>query len=136
MGLRAEYKLFISHYFKENDEYKRLIELLDDNISIQYSCSSIPVSYKYRSLSKMQLEDQLRMQIKTAHCFLALDGVYLASPEWVEYELKVAGKLGIPIIGIKQMKIKEVSSIISGYAKAVVGWNIDSIVTVIKDCSI
>ena len=136
MGLRAEYKLFISHYFKENDEYKRLIELLDDNISIQYSCSSIPVSYKYRSLSKMQLEDQLRIQIKSSHCFLALDGVYLASPEWVEYELKVAGKLGIPIIGIKQMKSKDISPIISGYAKIIIGWNIDALVAAIKDCSI
>lgn len=136
MALRAEYKLFISHAFKDSEDYKRLTELLDENRVINYSCSSVPTSYKYRAMSKTQLEDQLRTQIKAAHCVIVLDSVYLAASDWVEYELKAAGKLGIPIIGLKQWKSRDISSTVSDYAKAVVGWNVDTIAAAIKDCSI
>jgi hypothetical protein len=132
MALRASYTIFISHGFKEHEEYKRFVTLLTDSERLPFSCSSEPTSYKYRTMTKMQLEEQLRNQIRKASCFIALDAVYQASTTWVEYEMKVAGKLGIPIIGIKEWKCKDISEAVESYSKSVLGWNIDTIIAEIK----
>lgn len=136
MVLRSAYKIFISHGFKENEDYKRLTMLLDDCGLLSYTCSSEPTSYKYRTMSKSQFEEQIRNQIKPANCFIALDETYWLSKEWVEYELKIAGKLGIPIIGLKKWKSKDISDTIESYSKIILGWNIDTIISTIKSYSI
>jgi hypothetical protein len=128
----AVYKIFISHGFKEHEDYARFVELLEEYKPVTYTITSVPTSYKYRGMSKSQLEEQLRAQIKAANCFIALDSVHESSEEWLEYELKAAGKLGVPIVAIKKWKSRDISSEVEGFAKIVSGWNIDSIADALK----
>ena len=128
----AVYKIFITHGFKDHEDYARLVDLLEEYKPVTYTVTSVPSSYKYRGMSKTQLEDQLRAQIKAANCFIALDGVFESSEEWVEYELKAAGKLGVPIIAIRKWKSKDISGEVESFAKTVTGWNIDSIADALR----
>ena len=128
----AVYKIFISHGFKDHEDYARFVDLLEEYKPVTYTITSVPTSYKYRGMSKTQLEDQLRAQIMASNCFIALDGAFESSEEWVRYELKTAGKLGVPIVAIKKWKSRDISGEVEGFAKIVSGWNIDSITDALR----
>lgn len=127
------YKLFISHAFSEHEDYTRFVSLLDEYNSIVYSCTSVPTSYKYKNMTKAQLGEQLRAQIRAANCFVVLDAVYQESPDTITAELNAAGRMGIPIIAVKKWKSREISPELAQYAKITTGWNIDSILSALKE---
>lgn len=131
--LLHNYKLFISHGFSEHDDYGRLTELLDSVTSFGYSLFSVPMDFKYRKMTKENLEETVRRQIKPVNCVLILDSIYLANPDWVSFEIKQALFAKKPIIGVRQLRTKEISSSIAKAADIVVGWNPELLVAGIKD---
>ncbi len=134
--LLANYRLFVSHYFSSHDDHDRLVELLERVKTFRYSIISIPEDFKYRKMSKTNLEEEIRRQMKPANGVLVLDSVYLANPGWVQFELNQAVFAKKPIIGIRQLRTKEISKAISSVADETVGWNEEVLIAAIKSLSV
>jgi hypothetical protein len=127
------YKIFISHGLNAHADYTRLTELLDEDESFAYSATSIVTPYRYRSMPKAKIEEMIRTQLKGSNCFIALDGVYQECPEWGEFELNSAARMGVPIIGVRAWKSKVISPEIEEVAKDVVGWKTAEIEAAIEE---
>jgi len=130
------YKLFISHAWNYHDDYDRLVKLLKEASLFNHANYSVPKDDKFGKMSKAELQEELRQQIRPVNCFLALGGVYMSYSDWIQFELDFAVSLGKPIIGIKPWGNTNVSTAVSSVSKEVVGWNTDSIVAAIRKYSI
>ena len=111
-------------------------KLLDSVTSFGYTLCSVPKDFKYRKMTKENLEETVKRQLKPVNCVLILDSVYLAHPQWVSFQIKQAVFAKKPIIGIRQLRTKDISSAIGNVADEVVGWNPELLVKTIKDCAV
>jgi len=136
MPALTNYKLFISHAWDYHDDYKRLVKLLDDANWFAKSNFSVPRDDKFGRMSRSQLEEEIKQQIRPVNCFLALGGVYMSYSDWIQFELDYAISIEKPIIGIKPWGNTNVSTAVSSVAKEIVNWNTDSIITAIRKYSI
>jgi len=136
MPYLSTYKLFISHAWDYHEDYARLVDLLKNANFFQHSNYSVPKNDKFGRMSKDELKEELRQQIRPVNCFLALAGVYMSYSDWIQFELDFAKSLGKPIIGIKPWGNTNVSTAVSSVANEVVGWTTDSIVEAIRKYSI
>jgi hypothetical protein len=136
MPYLSTYKLFISHAWDYHDDYTRLVNLLDEASYFKYANYSVPKDDKFEKMSKAELQEEIRQQIRPVNCFLALAGVYMSYSEWIQFELDFAVSIGKPIVGIKPWGNTNVSKAVSDVAKEVVGWNTDSIIEAIRKYSI
>jgi len=136
MPYLSNYKLFISHAWDYHEDYKRLVGLLKDASLFQHSNYSVPKDDKFNRMSKDELKEEIRQQIRPVNCFLALGGVYMSYSDWIQFELDFAKSLNKPIIGIKPWGNDNVSTAVSSIASEVVGWNTNSIIDAIRKYSI
>lgn len=134
------YDLFISHAWKYNDHYYRLVKLLKDaplftcrNYSVP---KSDPVIDPKSDAGKKKLIAELKKQIKPVNCVLILSGMYVAYSDWIQIEIDIALGLKKPIVGIRPWGQTMVPSAVQNSAKSVVGWNTSSIVDAIRSYSI
>lgn len=132
----SNYKLFISHAWSYHDDYIRLVNLLNEANYFSWSNYSVPRDDKFGRMTKSQLEEEIRQQIRPVNCFLALAGVYMSNSDWIQFELDFAESIGKPIIGVKPWGNTNVSTAVSRVAKEIVGWNTDSIISTIREHSI
>jgi hypothetical protein len=51
--------------------------------------------------SSEKLARELNNQMRPAHVFLILGGMYVAHREWIQYEINFARRIGRPILGIR-----------------------------------
>ena len=101
--------VFVSHYHKDEDNIKRMKDLLGDDYSIRnYSVTS----EKYNNASnKEYIQSLLRPLINQASTFICLIGPNTHDSEWVNWEVEQALKHA---------------------ADAMVGWNHDTILDAIN----
>jgi hypothetical protein len=130
-----DYGLFISHAWDYHDDYKRLVDLLKNANNFRYSNYSVPKDHKFEKMTKGELEEELRQQIRPASCVLALGGIYMSHSDWIQFELNFAVSLNKTIIGIIPWGNEKVSTAVSRVAKRVVGWNTDNIIGAIRTYS-
>ena len=127
-----DYGIFISHAWKYDGDYKRIVEFLNNANNFKFSNCSIPENRKFDNMSCAQLKEELKDQIRPASCVLALAGVYMSHSDWIQFELDFAVSINKPIIGIMPWGQSNMSTAVSRVAKEVVGWNTDSIVSAIR----
>jgi hypothetical protein len=134
------YDLFISHAWKYNDDYYRLVSLLDDASNFKYRNYSVPkhdpVIDPNTLIGKRQLTAALDKQIKPVNCVLIIAGMYGAHREWIQAEIDIAKSYGKPIIGIIPRGQEKTPLIVQSAAKEMVGWNTNSIVDSIRKYSL
>ncbi len=136
MPALSNYKLFISHAWDYHDDYTRLVNLLNEASYFSWSNFSVPRDDKFGRMTRSQLEEEIRQQIRPVNCFVALAGVYMSNSDWIQFELDFANSINKPIIGVKPWGNTNVSTAVSKVAKEIVGWNTDSIVAAIRKYSI
>lgn len=129
------FKIFISHAFKADADYSRFIELLESYFTYPYAVVSAPEDLKFKKLDKGGRERELRGQIRSANCFIALDSLYMDGNEWARYELEFAVSIGTPVLALRRWKSKEISVLLSNVAGAELGWNPDNIAMAILERS-
>ncbi len=131
------YRLFISHAWQYHDAYTSIVSLLDDAPYFSYTNYSVPVDKKFERMSRHELEEEIKQQIRPVNCFIALAGVYASYSDWIQFELDFASEiLDKPIIGIRPRGNINTSTAITRVAKEVVGWNTSSIIDAIRKYSI
>lgn len=136
MAMIKTFKLFISHGFKSNEDYLRLVEILDSSFPYGHAVISVPSDLRYRKMTKSALEGELRKQIKNANCFIALDCLYLEENDWARYELDYAVSLGKPILALRERNSRGVSKVLDNVANVTLGWNPESLASAILNYSV
>lgn len=126
------YRLFISHAWKYSDGYARVLTFLNAANNFVFSNYSVPVSQAFTGMTKIQLEEQLRAQIRPVQCVLIVSGMYVAHSNWIQFEIDVAKSLGKPIVGIVPWGAERTPIAVQIAADEMVAWQSSSIVSAIR----
>lgn len=133
---RSEYRIFISHSWDYNDEYKQLVDLLEEANYFQYKNYSVPEEDAIDATTDEELERALReRQIKPASVVIVLAGLYSTYSDWIGKEIRIADKQDKPILGVEPWGSNSTSNYVEKYADKMVGWNTNSIVSSVRDLS-
>lgn len=134
------YDLFISHAWKYNDDYYRLVEMLNSAKNFKWRNYSVPehdpVLDPDDPDDKETLTEELKQQIRPVNCVLILSGMYVAYSDWIQTEIDIALSYNKPIIGVKPWGQERVPKAVSDVAKEIVGWNTSSIISAIRKHSL
>jgi hypothetical protein len=126
------YRIFVSHAWKYNEEYYRLLGMLDNASNFIYSNYSVPKHDPVDANNKTKLKEELRQQIRPVEVVIILSGMYVSYSEWIQFEIDYAKSLGKPIIGIKPWGSERIPQAVQNNANEIVGWNTSSIVDAIR----
>lgn len=126
------YRLFISHSWRYDSEYNRIVEMLNNANNFIYSNYSIPWEKRFENLTKTQLQEELKGQIRPVEVVIILGGMYVAYSDWIQFEIDFAKLIGKPIIGVKPWGAQVMPQAVTNAADVIVGWNTDSIVNAIR----
>jgi hypothetical protein len=130
------YSVFISHAWSYDEDYERLVNLLENASRFEWRNYSVPhddpVVDPDEKVTKRKLIIELEEQIRPADCILLICGMYVARKEWIQKEIELAQKYEKPIIAIVPRGNEKVPKVVQESAAEVVGWNTDSIVEAIR----
>jgi len=98
MPLLKNYKLFISHSWRYDDDYYRIEKWLNEAPLFAWTNLSVPRHDPI--LNSEQLAKELHNQMRPAGVFIILAGMYAARSDWIQYEINFARRIGRPILGI------------------------------------
>lgn len=140
MPLLKTYDLFISHAWKYNEQYYKVVEMLNSAPLFNYRNYSVPkhdpLIDPNTDVGKRQLTTLLDKQVRPVNCVLIIAGMYVAHRYWLQTEIDLAQKYSKPIIGIKPWGQERVPLEVQNAADTIVGWNTESIVKAIRTYSI
>jgi hypothetical protein len=130
------YDIFISHAWRYSDDYKRLVELLNEAQNFKWRNYSDPkhdpVIDPDDEVSREKLVEELEEQIRPTNCVIVISGMYVAYRYWIQKEIDIATHYRKPIIGVKPWGQERTPQKVQDVAVEIVGWNTDSIVSAIR----
>lgn len=134
------YYIFISHAWKYNSEYYRLVEMLSNAPYFKWKNFSVPEHDPLLDPNdehdRETLLKELDEQIRPVHCVIILSGMYAHYSYWIRKEIEIAENYGKSIIGIKPWGQERVPVFVQEKADVIVGWNTTSIVDAIRKFSL
>ena len=136
MPALRSYKLFVSHAWEYNDEYYRLVKMLNEAAYFTWRNLSVPQHDPILARDIDKLKAALRNQMRPANAFLILAGMYVAHSDWIEFEIDFSRRIGRPVIGIRPWGNERVPVAVQNAAAELVGWNTDSIVRAVRQHSL
>ena len=117
------YKIFISHAWKYNTDYNRLIEYLDKAPNFIYSNYSVPEHDPVDANNNSKLKEELRQQIRPVEVVVILGGMYVAYSDWIQFEIDFAEILRKPVLGVRLWGAERMPKAVQDAADEIVGWN-------------
>lgn len=126
------YNLFISHSWSYDEDYVRLVNMLNNAFQFSWKNYSVPWEDPLTGGSKKKLADEISNQIRFASVVLVISGMYVSYREWIQFEIDLADKFNKPIIGIQPWGSTNTPSAVTRSAVEIVGWNTYSIVEAIR----
>lgn len=134
MPLLTDYKLFISHSWKYDEDYRRIIDFLNKANYFRYSNFSRPFDKPLDCFrhTDNELTQRLEQQIAPTQVVLVVSGMYVAYSKWIQKEIDIARYYNKPIIGIKPWGNINTPMAVSSVANEIVGWQTDSIIEAIR----
>ena len=130
------YDLFISHAWKYDADYYRLVQLLGGAMRFRHRNYSVPQHDPLDANNTPRLKSALDRHIRPANVVLIISGMYVAHRKWIQYEIDRAQYYGKPIVGIRPRGAQRIPTAVRSAATEVVGWNTSSIVRAIRKTSI
>lgn len=133
------YDVFISHAWKYDDDYCRVVDFLAGANYFTWRNYSVPVHDPVDpkdSKSKGKLEEALRRQMRPVNVVLIVSGMYTAYSDWIQFEIDYSVLLGKPIIGIRPWGAEKTPKAVSDVAREMVGWQEKSIIDAIRKYAI
>ncbi len=139
MPVKKMYDLFISHAWRYNESYDRLVEMLIHASGFDVRIHS---AYKFDMLNPNRPGDKpillkdLEDQINPVNCVLVISGMYAGYREWIQAAIDIAKKHDKPIIGVKPPGRQQVPPELQDAANTLVNWESDEIIDQIKTLSV
>ncbi len=124
-----EYKIFISHSWKYDNHYNKLLNLLKKTeLELEFEDWSVSKDNPIpTNRTDKELYNAIENKIKPCSCVIVLAGVYSTYSKWIDKEIKIAKKYNKKIIAVKPRGNERISQVVSENADCVVGWNSDKI---------
>ena len=132
MPLLHNYRLFISHAWSYSERYTRAVRFLNDAPNFRWSNYSVPEDDAFPRMSRAQLEEAIRRQIRPVQCVVIVSGMYVNHSDWIQFEMDYAKSLGKPMLGIRRWGEQRTPVAEEQCANEMVAWNSASIVTAIR----
>jgi len=130
---RHDYALFVSHSWDYDQEYARVIRLLEDADRFDFRNYSVPEEEQFDTDSDAALERVIReKQIKPSSVVVVLAGLYSTHSDWISKEIRIDEEEGKPILGVKPWGNDRSSNYVEQHADEMVGWNTDSSVDAVR----
>jgi hypothetical protein len=124
-------RLFVTHYWEENDDYSRVFEYLEAPGTFYYTNTSQPQAK--RPLDKESQREDLRRQIAPCEVVIALPAVYRAAPEIVLFQMTFAKAADRPIVALENFGSTEaLPKAFRDLADEVSAWNERSLIDALK----
>ena len=128
------YNLFISHSWTYSDAYQKLISLLNNKNYFYYKNYSVPKDDPiHNANNSKELYEAIKGQVKYANVVIILAGVYSSYSKWIDKEIEIAKNMKKPILAIEPWGAERTSSKVKDNADKIVKWNVDSIVSAIRE---
>lgn len=133
------YDLFISHAWRNNDEWDRFVDLLNGSSELEWRNFSLPwydPAFDPRTpIGEKIILKSLEDQIIPSHCIFMLSGVFSSksSLPWLEKEIEIARDHDKPIIAVPSVESGEVLEPIREAATKTISWETDEAVAAIKE---
>lgn len=128
-------RLFISHSWKYSERYTSMVSLLDDHSTFTYSNYSVPEPKGFGNMTKKELEEEIKDQIRPVNCVVIIGGMWTSYSDWIQFEIDFAVQLGKPILGVKPRGNVIMPAAVTANADKIVNWNGSSIVSGILEVS-
>ena len=125
------YKIFLSHSWRYDNHYQRLINLLNQNPFFRFRDYSIPIEKKIHGPYSW-VWSQIDEQIRQSSVFIFPSGVYATHSESIGKEIEIARKYNKPIIAVRPWGALRTSQY-EKYADITVGWNSFSLIQAIRE---
>lgn len=126
------YRVFISHAWRYDSDYYRVEDFLDSTPNFDWENLSVPSHAGIRANDTDELRKRLRDQMRPAHAFVIIAGMYVAHSDWIDFEIEFARRIGRPIVGVAPRGSVQLPRTVQRAAAEVVGWTRDSIVGAIR----
>jgi hypothetical protein len=124
-------RLFVTHFWEENDDYARVFEYLEAPGTFYYTNTSQP--HAKRPLDKESQREDLRRQIAPCEVVIALPAAYRASPEMVLFQMTFAKAADRPIVAMENFGSTEaLPKAFKDLADEVSAWNERSLIDALK----
>jgi hypothetical protein len=126
------YNIFITHSWKYDDDYVRLVDLINSDPYFSWKNYSVPWDDPLSGGSKQKLADEIDGQIRLATVLLVISGMYVTYGEWIQFEIDLADKYNKPIIGVMPWGSTNTPYAVTRSAAEIVRWNTSSIIDAIR----
>lgn len=122
------YRVFISHACVHDEEYKRLVKMLDKASFFYWQNYSLPINDALARPTGQEFHDRMAL----TNIVIVLSGDYCSHIDFMQQEIEIAADLKKPILGIMPWRNQNVPHIVKELATEIVGWNTNSIVDAIR----
>lgn len=130
-----EINLFISHSWKYDDHYTRLVAMLRGRGYFSFKDYSVPQSNPIvGAISDAALAAAIEAKMRPCSAVVIMAGVHASHSKWINKEIEIAQKLGKRIIAVIPWGAERTSQAVINAAHAHANWNTDSIVDAIRKC--
>ncbi|GEM_PF-4886933 len=82
-------RVFISHAWTYNEDYYRLVGLLDADPEFEWINNSVPEHDPLEGGTARELHGQLAAQVTRSNVMLVISGMYVNHREWIQAELGI-----------------------------------------------
>lgn len=123
MSEKNPIRVFVTHAFAEDADYRRVFEYLESSPNFFYvNCSNIESVPMVGG--KEALKEEIRTQMKMAEVILVPSGMYATQREWVTYQMDVAQANELPIIALEPFGgLQDMPKEVAARADEQVTWN-------------
>lgn len=128
--------VFISHSWAYSGHYQTLSSWIFGNrwsfgqASIDFRDYSVPKTDPIEGArNDSQLKERIHAQISRSHVIVIPTGMYANYSKWIQKEIDGGVLYGKPILAVDLRGASRTSSVVANAAKAIVGWNSQSVVS-------
>lgn len=128
--------LFISHAWKYEEHYNKIVDWFNAEPNFSWKNCSVPSDDKLPDKTTAGLKSGLTNQINPAQGIIILAGMYAAHSDWIDYEISEALRLKKKIIGVKPWGAEKIPKNVQDAADSngvMVGWNSASVIQAVRD---
>lgn len=134
----ATYNIFISHAWKYDDAYNKVVDWLNEAQEEGTLCwknysvpEHDPLVDPDKDVGKKTLKEMLKKQISPVSKVIVISGMYAAYSEWIDFEIDTSISYGKYMIGLKPRGQERIPTKIQDNANIMVGWNKKSLIEAI-----
>ena len=125
--------LFISHAWKREEHYLKMVEWFDTAFNFSWKNCSVPSTDALPDKTTTGLMAGMTRQINPAQGVIFLAGMYAAHSGWIDYEINEAVRMEKTIIGVRPWGQERVPVNVQNAAHIMVGWNSASIIRAVRE---